>query len=309
MTCYGSQAGFVLVCALICQPPISAQARAPGSPADQHTIGSSPSSRHEQQPGPEVTVAELTFQGDLRMPLEDQDGIASSIKQRTYRGEPDAVESDVAELVTEAWQDHGYFKAQAHGNARLLTSSPMSDEIAVTVHVLEGQQYRLEEITFKGNTVITSGILRSLFPINDGDVFNREAVVTGLENLRMAYSEIGYVNFTSVPTPSVNEERQTVSFDIDMDEGKQFYVSTLHIIGLDENLLKDSPLQPGDIYNPSLAYRFIQEHAPSSLTDEPPQAHIQLYLNERAAAVEITYDFRDCLSQGNDANIFCRTSH
>jgi Surface antigen variable number repeat len=136
------------------------------------------------------------------------------------------------------------------------------------------------------------------FPIKNGDVFDRAAIAKGLENLRLAYGEFGYVNFTSVPETQFNNEGQTISLNIDMDEGKQFYVSNISLLGGDEHLLEDSPLQPGNIYNQRLARLFIQEHAPSSLRDASPDLGIRLQLDERVGTLAITYDFRACLSQG-----------
>lgn len=294
-----AQVGF-LACVLICQPSICAQDSVRANNAQgQGARDCLPSSFHEHPPGPEVTVAELIFEGDLRMPVSDQDEIAASLKQRTYRGELDAVVSEVEERVRQAWQNHGYFKVQARADGHQLTSSPTSEQIEVTAHIQEGQQYRLEGISFKGNQAISNvAALRSLFSINDGDVFDRAAIGKGLDGLSFAYGQYGYINFTSVPETRFNEENQTISLGIDIDEGKQFYVSKISILGADHDLLKDSFLQPGDSYNQRLARLFIQKHAPSPLIATSPDSHIHRQLDERAATVAITYDFRDCSSQG-----------
>jgi outer membrane protein insertion porin family len=74
----------------------------------------------------------------------------------------------------------------------------------------------------------------------------------GLENLKGAYGELGYLNFTSVPNTSFNEEEKTVKLDIDLDEGKQFFVDRVEIRGLEEqdsqDLLKTVLLKRGDVY-------------------------------------------------------------
>ncbi len=105
----------------------------------------------------------------------------------------------------------------------ILTSRPLESRIAVSLQVHEGQQYRLGGITFKNNRAIRSEqVLRSLFAIKDGDVFNVAQVSEGLEKLNAAYRQFGYINFTSVPDTRFNEEDQTISLDVDLDEGKQF---------------------------------------------------------------------------------------
>ena len=53
----------------------------------------------------------------------------------------------------------------------------------------------------------------------------------GLENLRKAYGELGDINFSAVPEQSIDEEKKTVSLEIDVDEGKQFSVRRIEFTG------------------------------------------------------------------------------
>jgi hypothetical protein len=46
----------------------------------------SPPASDERLPEPQVTVAELVFDKDLHLPVEEQDQIVSSVKQHTYSG-------------------------------------------------------------------------------------------------------------------------------------------------------------------------------------------------------------------------------
>jgi len=134
------------------------------------------------------------------MAISEQERIAASLKRREYSGSPEGVASEVAERVRAAWQNRGYFKVEVQEDAKTLTSGPGTNRIAVAVQVVEGPQYRLEKITFKNNRAISNAhALRSLFPIKDGDVFSREQIAKGLETLRNAYGDMGYINLTSIP--------------------------------------------------------------------------------------------------------------
>jgi hypothetical protein len=68
----------------------------------------------------------------------------------------------------------------------------------------------------------------------------------------------------------------------------------MRILGLDDHVLHDSLLQPGDIYNQRFVNLFFQQHAPQSVSHLSPDSRIDLQLDERAATVAITFDFRDC---------------
>jgi outer membrane translocation and assembly module TamA len=241
----------------------------------------------------EVTVAELNLEGDLQLPSADQEQIASQLKEGTYPGEPDGVTEELEERVRQAWQNRGYFKVRVQGGSHILSSIPGNAQIAATFHIEEGPRYRLQQITFKGNKAIANiKALRDLFPSKDGDVFNRAAIGKGLENLGKAYSQFGYINFTSVPETKFNEADQTISLVIDIDEGKQFYIGSIRVFGADPQILSDLPLKRGQPYNGSLIEAFLRKHLPEA---DPNDQRVQRrVLNERAGTVGLVFDLRDC---------------
>jgi outer membrane translocation and assembly module TamA len=246
-----------------------------------------------------VTVARLTLDGDLGLLARDQNEITSSIKQQSYFGTPDEVTAAVLQRVRAAWQNRGYFKVQVDGDAKVLTSNAVSMSIALAVHVDAGQQYRLGQMTFRSYRGISNmKDLRSLFPMREGDLFSRAAVGEGLENLRNVYLQSGYVNITFIPNTQIDESTRTISLAIEMDEGKQFFVSRIDVVGLDgqasEVILKDSPLKPGDIYNQKLADLFVPEHASLLPPGTSPKSRVRLHFDEPAGRVAIAFDFGRC---------------
>jgi outer membrane protein insertion porin family len=177
----------------------------------------------------------------------------------------------------------------------VLSSSPVSERIGIVVQVDEGQQYLLGGIRFRNNRAISNEeFLRDMFPLQDGEIFSRKEIAKGLDNLRFAYGQLGYINFTAIPNTQINEENQTISLEVEVDEGRQFSVSNMRILGRDDQVLHDSLLQPGDIYNQRLVNLFFQKHAPPSVSHITPDSRVDLKLDERAATVAITFDFRDC---------------
>jgi outer membrane protein assembly factor BamA len=281
-----------------------AQAPVPGVNAESSCPPSSAS--NDKRPfDPETSVAGVTFSGFLRMPVSAQDEIAASITEQTSgAASPDEV-TEVTEVTEEAlevakrgWQDHGYFKVQANGYAKTLASTSAGRRIALSIHVDEGLQYRLGGITFKNNILINSvEALRGLFPIEDGEVFNRGKIATGLDNLSKAFGEMGYIRFTSVPETRFDDEKNLIYLDVDMDEGKQFYVAGISVLGLDDTtrakVLQDFLLQPGQIYNSRLVQLSLRKQGSTlpgcSCPDRPALA-----LDEKAGLVTLTFDFRPC---------------
>ena len=245
----------------------------------------------DQRPSrPEISIAAVKFSGALQIPISDQDMIVSSIKLQTHGDSVDGVTDEALERVRAGWQDRGYFKVQVSGKAKTLTSSH-GRSITIEVRVDEGMQYRLSEITFKNNKAISNvADLRGLFTTKDGDIFSREKIAAGLENLRKSYGELGYVNFTAVPDTVFDDTRGTISLEIDVDEGKQFYVSSINIVGLDEHpkqeILKDSPV--GHVYNEKLFRLFLEKYQ-SVLKLQPDDPRLtERRFEEQTGAVSIT---------------------
>ena len=115
----------------------------------------------------------------------------------------------------------------------------------------------LGAITFTGNKEITNvKALRATFPIKDGDWFSATAIGKGLDNLKKAYGSLGYINFGAIPKLSYDEAKKTVSMDIDIDEGKQFFVSRIEFQGntitRDRVIRRELLLDEGSVYNSQL---------------------------------------------------------
>lgn len=268
-----------VICLLTLQPTHS-----------QQTSLSPSSSLSSDQPGPDISVFEVAFSGAFQMPVADQEHIADSLKHLTYSGSPDGVVDEAEERVRAAWQNRGYFKVQVSGDAKILTASVVNQQIALSFRVDEGQQYRLGEIRFLHNKAITNvGTLRAMFSIADGDVFSREKIADGLENLRKAYGEIGYINFTCVPDAKANDEERLIDLEIDVDEGKQFRIGSISFPGLDETAqreaLRDFPLRQGQVYNQRVWKLFLERH--NSLPDSCSSDH---RIDEKAGTITLSLD-------------------
>lgn len=254
---------------------------------------------HDESPsGPEIAISDVTFSGNIQVPIWDQDRIAARVKQESHGYPVDTIVEDALERVKAGWQDHGYFKVEVSGDARTATKTESNPQIALFVHVDENAQYRLGGITFKNNRVIYSARLRDLFRIRNGDIFSREKIANGLENLRKAYGEFGYLNYTGVPSTTFDDEKKLAYLDVDVDEGKQFIVSDVKVEGLDEtarqHLLKELALMPGGVYNSRL-WELSLSRISSLFPGCDCNPSGPLHLDERSGTVEMILDFRPCL--------------
>jgi outer membrane protein insertion porin family len=171
------------------------------------------------------------------------------------------------ERVRQAYRQRGYANAAVEqpktqirdqGGLNWFTFRPNKGKrIDIQMTIEEGERYRLGTITFTGNKQITNmKALRATFPIKDGDWFNVTEIQKGLDNLKKAYGSLGYINFGAIPKPIYDDQKKTVSFDIDIDEGKQFYVSRIEFQGntitRDRVIRRELMLDEGSVYNSQL---------------------------------------------------------
>ena len=228
--------------------------------------------------GPVVKVGKISFVGNrhlsalyLRRSMKNLKpiGIPYSIIfedlfPQTY--DSSKLEEDT-ERVRQAYRDKGYANAAVEqpktqirdqGGLNWFTFRPNKGKrIDIQMTIEEGGRYRLGSITFTGNKQITNlKALRATFPIKDGDWFSATEIQKGLDNLKKAYGSQGYINFGAIPKLTTDEQKKTVSMNIDIDEGKQFYVSRIEFQGntitRDRVIRRELLLDEGSVYNSQL---------------------------------------------------------
>jgi outer membrane protein insertion porin family len=228
--------------------------------------------------GPTVKVGQIKFVGNehlsgllLRRAMKNLRPIGipySVVFENLFAQTFDAskLEEDT-ERVRQAFRDKGYYNAAVEepktqirdqGGLNFFTFRPNKGKrIDILMPIEEGARYRLGTITFSGNKAVTNvKALRGTFALKDGDWFNATLIGKGLENLKKAYGQLGYINFGAIPKPVFDDQKKTVSLDIDIDEGKPFYVSRIEFQGntvtRDKVIRRELLLDEGQVYNSQL---------------------------------------------------------
>ncbi len=228
--------------------------------------------------GPVVKVGRIKFTGnrhisslDLRRSMKNLKPIGipysivfEDIFPQTF--DVSKLEEDT-ERVRQAYRDKGYYNAaieepktqiRDQGGLNWFTFRPNKGKrIDILMPIEEGDRYRLGAITFTGNKAVRNvRALRGTFAVKDGDWFNATLVGKGLDNLKKAYGQLGYINFGAIPHATFDDQKKTVSLNIDIDEGKPFYVSRIEFQGntitRDRVIRRELMLQEGQVYNSQL---------------------------------------------------------
>ena len=228
--------------------------------------------------GPTSKVGKIVFDGNKNVPSRElraamvnlkpigvpHSYILEDIFARTY----DASKLDEdTERVRMAYRDRGYYEAitsdpkthvRNEGGINPFTLRPSNGKrVDILMPVEEGARYKLGGITFTGNKAVANPrALRSQFLNKDGEWFNATLFSKGLKQLQKSYGQLGYINFVGTPKPRIDEEKHIIYLDIDITEGKPYYVSRIEFTGntvtRDKVIRRELLLEEGQVYNSNL---------------------------------------------------------
>jgi outer membrane protein insertion porin family len=228
--------------------------------------------------GPTVKVGKISFEGNnaldartLRNSMKNSKPIGiphSYILEDIFPRTFDASKLDEdAERVRAEYRNRGYFKAitaepqtnvRNAGGIDPFTLRPSTGKrVDILIPIEEGERYRLGGITFTGNKAYSNvKALRAQFANKDGEFFNAQLFGKGTEALRKAYGEGGYINMVGTPVPRIDEAKKLIFLNVDIDEGKQFYVSRIEFTGntitRDKVIRRELLVEEGQVYNSRL---------------------------------------------------------
>jgi outer membrane protein insertion porin family len=228
--------------------------------------------------GPTVKVGQIKFAGNqnisslvLRRSMKNLRPVGlphSIIFENLFPQTFDATKlEEDTERVRQAFRDKGYYNTaieepktqiRDQGGLNWFTFRPNKGKrIDILMPIEEGARYRLGTITFTGNKAVSNvKALRATFAVKDGEWFNATLIGKGLENLKKAYGQLGYINFGAIPKPVFDDQKKTVSLNIDIDEGKPFYVARIEFEGnritRDKVIRRELMLSEGQVYNSQL---------------------------------------------------------
>ncbi len=283
--------------------------------------------------GPKVKVGKIAFEGNQHVKSRT---LRSAMKNLKPIGVPHSIFlenlwsktydagklNEDAERVRDAYQQRGYFKALVGDpKTKMRATSSIFDvrfsktgvtqarggkAVDVTMPVEEGERYYLAGINFSGNKAISdTTYLRRIFPMKDGDLFDTSQVRKGLEALRKAYGGLGYINFTPVPDTKLDDEHHKITLNIDLDEGKQFFVRRIEFQGnsttRDKVIRRELAVEEGQVFNSRmwelslLRLNQLQYFEPLKTEGQaaPGERSDEIKTNNQDATVDITLKVKE----------------
>jgi outer membrane translocation and assembly module TamA len=243
-----------------------------------------------------IQVRTLTIDSNDVSPLLRQNIVLA------YQGRTCSLE-ELKERIRRGLGDLGYANADVEipQYATMAANAP-KQPTDVTVRVSLGAIYRIGEIRFERQSVFSIDVLRSQFPLADGDVFKATAIEDGLNKLRSLYASEGYINFGAIPKVQYDDTRYTLSVTVQLDEGFRYHFGQLHFSGREPNQdafqkmldawksIEDKPYDYRLLEN-FLAANAVYFPAAANAAETAADRYVTAHQNEKNHRVEIEIRF------------------
>ena len=167
--------------------------------------------------------------------------------------------------------------------------------VNVFVKVDEGQQYYLRNITWVGNTVVTSDYLNQALGMKKGDIYNQKQMKKRLSEDDDAvgnyYWNNGYLFYNLDPV-EVNIVGDSIDLEMRIQEGTQAHISHVRIYGNDrlyeEVVRRELRTKPGDLFSKDAIQRSAREVASMGFFD-PEKVNPDIKPNYEDGTVDINW--------------------
>jgi outer membrane protein assembly factor BamA len=245
--------------------------------------------------GPSIQIQSVTFTGAGPEQLPALDAAARQIRGTEYLRT--ILQVQVDKNLLPALQSLGFLKASlGPPQPRVSEDSPKTTLVDVNFQVTPGAQYKISVFQFSGNKVFSTDKLSERLTLKPGQIANAVQLDRDIESIENVYGTRGYMAAHIVPTPQFDDEKATVTYDLNVHEGDVYKMGDLDIRGLDSHttaeLQNDWKIRGGDVFDSSYLNKFLKDTAPEydRIGDWKISTHQTLDQKDKTVDVTIRFD-------------------
>ncbi len=165
----------------------------------------------------------------------------------TYRDE--ALEQDRVTILN-------YLHNKGYADAKVdveLQDDPDSDKLIVEITAHRGTLYKIGEIQFEGNTLISLEDIRKRALIHTGEPYSPDKVRETSQAIKDLYGQKGHIDASVQFDTNLEEDQPIFNVSYTIDEGQQYKIGLIHIFGNHSTknnvILRESLLVPGETFD------------------------------------------------------------
>jgi len=206
--------------------------------------------------GPKGHIKRIIFKGnkhikssELKKVMMTKQRNIFSILTKTGTLDEDILKNDL-KILSAFYYDHGYLDVNV--------SEPKIDlhdpkRIQIEIEIVEGPQYRLGDIDFKGDLLTTKEDLFKTLKIKRNDVYRSSAIRKDVSVLTEKFANQGYAYVEISPEPSVDPKNLLVHLTFDIEKKKRVSFEKIQIVGntktRDKVIRRELRVAEGELYS------------------------------------------------------------
>jgi outer membrane protein insertion porin family len=162
----------------------------------------------------------------------------------------------LAEQVKPIYLQKGFLRAKLGPPEIRLSGNPnqkLPEHIPIFVPINPGPAYRWKAAQWSGNAVISGFTMNALIGMKDGDIADGMAIEAAWMRVQEEYGQRGYLDVKVEPTAEYDDQAHTVSYRINISEGRVYKFGKLVLTGMsptgEKRLRAAWPILSGDVFD------------------------------------------------------------
>jgi outer membrane protein insertion porin family len=208
--------------------------------------------------GAKVRIGDIRFVGNdtlkarkLRKEMETSKWHPFSWLTGGGRFKDDDFEQDLDKL-RDLYREEGFLDVDITED-KVTFDYPSPSRLLITIRVNEGRRYRIGEISFSGNTIFNTNLLRMIPRQRSGMVFQPSKLDKDVENLEDFHGRGGYLDTRVRLIRKPNLQTGDIDIEYAINESEKFQVESINIEGNTKTksivILRELVLGPGDVFD------------------------------------------------------------
>lgn len=204
-----------------------------------------------------VKVKKITFignvkfkDGDLKSKIATNEGGYFSFLSGSGQYKQETFERDL-QILRFYYYSQGYVRAKVEWPQVSVT--PDKKYIYITIHIEEGEQYRIGEIDFGGDLLFPKSDLFESIQLKKEEVFAYDVLQKDILKLTAKYGDLGYAYANAIPRYQFRDADKQVDLLFEMDKGNKVYFGKFNVLGntktRDKVIRRELKILEGELYN------------------------------------------------------------
>ncbi len=167
--------------------------------------------------------------------------------------------------------------------------------------VVPGPMYSWHGADWAGNAAYSSADLEHFLGMKDGDPAALDKISAGMDAVRGAYGQKGYMVASLSPTQNFDDVARQVRYSLEIKEGHQYHMGALTVSGFDDQISdrirKAWRMKAGDIYDTSYPKEFGRKGLTGALSGSPAAGRLgRISMSQHPNQDALTVDMAISLS-------------